>query len=153
MVSVAYVLSLTSHHLVISGVSWSCYQTMACSSCMSVLLGDQFCQGGIWIWRSVYRVSSMVQTERSILSPAVPCSCVLKTLGGSFLGQEFEQKWCSYLSSQLCQYSWKTSPLLSVFGYGELCHRVSSLYRWKPEGSYPSLLLGSFVLRALVGSL
>ena len=53
-------------------------------------------------------------------------SCVLMTLGWSLLGQEFEQKWWSYLCSQVCEHSWETSFLLEVFGYGELWHRISS---------------------------
>jgi hypothetical protein len=32
-------------------------------------------------------------------------------------------------------------------------HRISSKYRWKPEGSFLRVLLGSCVLRALGGSL
>jgi hypothetical protein len=53
-------------------------------------------------------------------------SCVLMALGGSFLTQEFEQNWWSYLCSQVCQYSWETSCLLAGFGYGEVWHRLSS---------------------------
>ena len=53
-------------------------------------------------------------------------SCVLMALGGSFLTQEFEQNWWSYLCSQVCQYSWETSSLLAGFGYGEVWHRLSS---------------------------
>jgi hypothetical protein len=53
-------------------------------------------------------------------------SCVLKTLGGSLLCQEFEQKEWSHLCYQVCQHSWETSSLLAGFGYGELWHRVSS---------------------------
>jgi hypothetical protein len=34
------------------------------------------------------------------------------------LGQEFEQKWWSYLFSQVCQPSWETSFLPTWFGYG-----------------------------------
>jgi hypothetical protein len=47
-------------------------------------------------------------------------------LGRYLLGQEFEQKWWSYLCSQVCEHSWETSSLLEVFGYGELWHRISS---------------------------
>ena len=36
-------------------------------------------------------------------------SCVLMALSGSLLGQEFEQKWWSYLCSQVCLHSWETS--------------------------------------------
>jgi hypothetical protein len=38
LVSVAYVLPLASSHVVISGVSWSCCLTVACSSCEPVRL-------------------------------------------------------------------------------------------------------------------
>jgi hypothetical protein len=48
-------------------------------------------------------------------------------LGGSLLGQEFEQKWWSYLCSQACLHSWETCFVLAVFEYGTLWHR------WKPE--------------------
>ena len=56
MVSVAYVLVLAFRHLVISGISG-----LAVSGCglsvlqasVSVLLGDQFSPGGIWVWRAV----------------------------------------------------------------------------------------------------
>ncbi|EDL35653.1 mCG148215 [Mus musculus] len=40
-------------------------------------------------------------------------SCVLMALGGSLLGQEFEQKWWSHLCSQVCQHSWETLKLKS----------------------------------------
>ena len=53
-------------------------------------------------------------------------SCVLMALVMFLFGQEFEQKWWSYLCSQLCQYSWETSCLPVSVAYGELWHRVSS---------------------------
>ena len=56
-------------------------------------------------------------------------SYVLMVLGGPLLGQEFEQKWWSYLCSQVCQHSWETTCLLEVFGYGVLWHRISSRCR------------------------
>ena len=58
-------------------------------------------------------------------------SCVLMALGGSLLGQEFEQKWWSYLCSQVCQHSWETSSLQKEFGNGQLWHRISSGRRRK----------------------
>ena len=76
-------------------------------------------------------------------------SCVLMALGRSLLGQEFEQKWWSYLCSQVCQHSWETSSLLVVFGYGVLWHRISSWHRQELEESCPSLLLSSCDLRVL----
>ena len=60
-------------------------------------------------------------------------SCVLMALGGSLLGQEFEEKWWSYLCSQVCWHSWETSSLLAVFVYVVLWHRISSGHRWKPK--------------------
>jgi hypothetical protein len=36
-------------------------------------------------------------------------------LGKSLLNQEFEQKWWSYLCSQVSQHSWETISLLVVF--------------------------------------
>ena len=78
-------------------------------------------------------------------------SCVLMALGGSLLGQEFEQKWCSYLCSQVCQHSWETSFPLLGFGYGELGTGSSLGHRWKLEGFCLRLLLGSCVLRAPAG--
>jgi hypothetical protein len=53
-------------------------------------------------------------------------SCVLMALGGSVLGQEFEEKWWSYLCSQVCRHFWETSSLLAVFGYGPLWHRLQA---------------------------
>ena len=73
-------------------------------------------------------------------------SFVLMSLGGSLLSQEFEQKWWSYLCSQVCRHSWETSSFPVVFGYGKLWDRVSSGCRWKPEVSCPRLLLSSCVL-------
>jgi hypothetical protein len=50
-------------------------------------------------------------------------------LGRSLLGQEFKQKWWSYLCSHMCWHSWETSSLLKVFGYGALWHGISSRRR------------------------
>ena len=75
-------------------------------------------------------------------------SCVLMALGGSLLGQEFEEKWWSYLCSQVCRHSWETSSLLVVFVYVALWHRISSGHRWRLEDSCPRQPLGSRVLWA-----
>jgi hypothetical protein len=75
-------------------------------------------------------------------------SCVLTAQGGSLLGQQFEQKWWSYLCSQVFWHSWEISYLWEEFGYGELWHRVSSGCRRTLEGSCPRLLLSSCVLRS-----
>ena len=91
--------------------------------------------------------------------------CVLISLGQSFLGQVFKQKWWTHLCFQACPHSWETSSFPKGPGYGELCsqvclhswencslllgsgykelwHRVPSRYRSKPEGSCSRLLLG-----------
>ena len=44
-------------------------------------------------------------------------SCVPMALVVSLLGQEFEEKWWSYLCSKVCRHSWETSSLLAVFVY------------------------------------
>ena len=74
-------------------------------------------------------------------------------LGGSHLGQEFEQNWWPYLCSQAFQHYWDTSSFLLVFAYGVLLHRISSGCGRKPEESCPWLLLSSCVLRSLGQSL
>jgi hypothetical protein len=65
----------------------------------------------------------------------------------SLLGQEFEEKWWSYLCSQVCRHPYETNSLLAVFVYAALWHRIISGHRWRLEGSPPRLLLGSCVLR------
>ena len=62
-------------------------------------------------------------------------SCVLMALEGFLLGQEFEEKWWSYLCLQVCRYSWETSSLLAVFVFVALWHRISSGHRWELEDS------------------
>ena len=69
-------------------------------------------------------------------------SCVLMTLG-----QEFEERWWSYLCTQVCRYSWKTSSLVVIFVYVALWLRISSRCRWSLEDSCPRLLLASCVIR------
>ena len=51
---------------------------------------------------------------------------VLMALEGSLLGKEFEQKWWSYLSWQVCWLSWETSSFLVVFVYVVLWQRIRS---------------------------
>ena len=79
--------------------------------------------------------------------------CVLMVLCRSLLGQEFEQKWWSYLCSQVCRHSWETSSLLAVFVYVALWHRISSGHRWRLEGSCARQPLDSCVLRVPGGFL
>ena len=69
---------------------------------VSVLLGDQFSPGGIWVWRAVAQVNSRVQTETGrTLSWLFLSSCVLMALGRSLLGQEFDHKPWSYLHAHI----------------------------------------------------
>ena len=75
--------------------------------------------------------------------------CVLMALDRFLLGQEFEQKWWSYLYSQICPHSWETSSIPAVFGYGALWHRISSGCQWRVEFSCPRQPLGSCVLKVL----
>ena len=79
-------------------------------------------------------------------------SCVLMVLGRSFLGQEFEQTWWSYLCSQGCHHSWETSSLPMVFGYGALWHRISYRHRQNLEGSCSRLLPASVSLGLWAGT-
>lgn len=122
-------------------------------ACVLVLLGDQFSLRRIWVWSAVAQ-GQLLSAEGNQKDPVPACSLipVLIALGRSFLGQEFEQKWWSYLWLQVCWYSWETTSFLDVFGYGELWHMVSSWRRQKPEGTCPRLLLSSCVLRSLGGS-
>ena len=87
----------------------------------STLLGEQLSPEGIWIWSAVAQDQLQAQMEtRRILSPAIPWFLCSDGSGRSLLGQEFEQKWWSYLCSQVCQHSWETGSLTVVFGYEEL---------------------------------
>jgi hypothetical protein len=110
---------------------------------VSELLGDQFSPGGIWVWTAVVQVL-LWSADRNQKDPAPGCPLV--PVSEWLLGQEFEQKWWSYLCSQVSQHSWETNSLWTVFGYGVLWHRISSRCRWKP-GFCPRLLLSSCVLR------
>ena len=73
-------------------------------------------------------------------------TCVLMALGRSLLGQEIEERWWSYLCTQVCRYSWETSSLMMVFVYVALWPRINSGCRRTLEDSCPRMLLGSCVL-------
>ena len=137
--------------LVLAGLAVSDCGLSLLQACVSEFLGEQFSPGLIWVWRAVAQDQLRAQTKtwRFLFLG----SCVLMALGSSLLGQEFEQKWWSFLSSQVCQHSLETCSLLALFGYGALWHRISSRHRQKPEGSCPRMLFGSYVLRALGRSL
>ena len=114
-----------------------------------------------YYWDTSSRVwSTMVQgqlwgADRNQKDPVPSCSLFLCPggSGGSLLGQEFEQKWWSYLCLKVCWLSWETSSPLVVFIYLVLWHRISSRHRWKPEVSCPRLFLGSCAFRVLGRSL
>jgi hypothetical protein len=127
---VTYILDFAFHHLVISGVNWFCCfwlwlipPTTLCVSTpgrpdLSVRnLGMKSCGPGSALG---YRWKPEESWPWLFLA-----SCVLMSLGRSLLGQEFAQKWWSYLCSQMSQFSWETRSLPAVFGYGELSHRIS----------------------------
>ena len=135
-------LSLVLAHLAISDCDFPILQV-----CVSVLLGDQFS------WRNLgmesYGTGSALwcrqKPEGSCPQPILG-SCVLMAMGGSLLGQEFEEKWWSYLYSQECSHSWETSSLLVVF----VCSSVAEdrLQAQMETGRLrPRLPLGSCALR------
>jgi hypothetical protein len=93
---------------------------------VSTLLGVQL-SPGIGYGELWYRISSGCRQIPEGSCPRLFLrSCVLMTLGRSLLGQEFEQKWWSYLGSQVCRHFWETSSFLVVFGCVSLWHRFSS---------------------------
>jgi hypothetical protein len=72
LVSVAYVLSHASYHLVICGVRYSCCFWLSANLFVRSP-GDQFSLGGIWVWRAVTQDQLPVQMENEwILSQAAP---------------------------------------------------------------------------------
>jgi hypothetical protein len=141
LVSIAYVLALASPHLVLSGVSWSCslwlwlvpseslcVRTPEIPALSGTNLGMESCgTGSVWVCR---------QKPEGSCPQLFLGSCVLMSLDGCFLVLEFEQKWWSYLSLQVCQHSWESSSLLAVFGNGDLWHRISPGHRQKLEGIF-----------------
>jgi hypothetical protein len=83
---VAYIFSLGSLHLVISGLAAICYHLLAglsVSDCglsliqvsVLVLLGDQFSPGRIWVWRAVAQ-GQLQGTDRNWKDPVPSCSLV-----------------------------------------------------------------------------
>ena len=102
---------------------------VACSFCKTVCqysletssFPEEFGYGVLW-----HRVNSGVQTETArILSHVFPWFLCpegsMVVVVRSLLGQEFEQKWWSYLCSQAFQHSWETCSILVVIVYMESC--------------------------------
>jgi hypothetical protein len=121
LVSVTYVLSLVSHHLLISVVSWSCclwvWLVLPASLCVSiperlVFSGKNLGMRAVATWSAL---GCKWKLEGSCLRLFLG-SCVLMALCRFLFGQEFEQKWWSYLISQVCQHSWEISSLQWYLG-------------------------------------
>jgi hypothetical protein len=76
-------------------------------------LGDLFCHVRT-------HTANAIRSEFTLLSWMFLGSCVLMALGGSLLGQEFEQEWRYYIWSQVFQCSWESSSLWEEYGYLEM---------------------------------
>ena len=110
--------------LVLTGIAASDCGLSLLQGYVSLLLGNQLSQAGIGYGELWHRLSFWVYMEtRMIVSLAAPCFLSLDGAGWVLLGQEFEQKWWSYLCSQVCLHSWDSISLLVVFVYGALWHR------------------------------
>ena len=96
--------------------------------CVSVLLGDQFSPGRIWVWRTVaqgqIRGADRNQKDPDLYHSLVPLSRWFWV--GPSWARNLTKTGGPYQCSQVCQHSWETSSLVAEFGYGELWHRVSS---------------------------
>ena len=55
--------------LVLAGLAVSDYGLYLLQACVSVLLGDQFSPGGIWVWRTMAQDQLQVQTETGRILP------------------------------------------------------------------------------------
>ena len=98
-----YVLALASHHLVISGVRWFCCLLLWLVPPASLNVSTP--QRPVLSRRNLGLESCGTGSApgcRWKLEGSCPWllfgSCVLMALGGSLLGQEFGQKWWSYLT-------------------------------------------------------
>ena len=95
MVSVVYILALASHHLVISGVSWSCsllWLVHPASQCVSIP-GRPVLSKRNLVMENCGTGSGLGcrQTPEESCPLLFLASCVLMALGGSLLSQEFDQ--------------------------------------------------------------
>ena len=146
---------LTSCFLVISGVSWSCclwlWLVPPASLCIStpgrpVSLGRKLSIDSCGTGPALgCRLKSARSCTQIILG-----FCILMVLGWSFLGQEFEEKWWSYLCSQVCRHIWGTNTLLVVFVYVALWHRINSGCRWNWKAPVPGSFLCPEVFNMLL---
>ena len=95
--------------LVLAGLAVSDCGLSLLQACVSVLLGDQFSLGGIWVWRAVAQGQLQAQMEtRRIPSQAAPQFLCSGGNGGWFLLGQILEQWWSHLCSQECQHSWET---------------------------------------------
>jgi hypothetical protein len=116
LVFVAYVLALACLHLVISGINSSCYLWLClvppASLCVSTPGRPVLSGRNLDMESCVTGCSSRVQTETwRIMSLAIPWLLCSDGSGRVLMGQDFEQKWWSYLCSQM--YSIPGRPTLS----------------------------------------
>ena len=142
MVSVAYILALGTckgaGSLVLAGLAASDCDLSLLQYCMSVLLGHQFSQGGIWIRRAMAQ-GQFQGADRNRKDPVPGCSLVLVSWW-IWVGPSWPQVLGDLLSLSGI-WVWRAAAKEQLWALG------------KPEGSCPRLLLGSCVLRVLGGSL
>ena len=93
--------------LVIACLVVSDFGSSLLHACWSVLLGDQYTTGGIWVWRTVV-LGQLLGAERyqNDFSPAY--AWFLCPDGSVRVPQEFEEKWLSHLCSQVCRHFYFT---------------------------------------------
>ena len=54
LVSVAYILMLALHHLVISGVNWPCYILLELVPAVALVMFNLLVSGCLLVWQEVY---------------------------------------------------------------------------------------------------
>jgi hypothetical protein len=135
--------------LVLAGLAVSDRGSSVLQACVSVLSGRNLGMESCGT-RSALRCRQKPELSCPQL---ILHSCVMMALRVFLLGQEFEEKWLSYLCLQVFRHSWEISSLLSVFVCVALRHRIRSGSRRKFEDSCPRQHLSSCVLRVLGGFL
>jgi hypothetical protein len=118
---------LASHRLVISGVTWSCclWMWLVPPTSLCVRTPGRL----VLFWRNLDMESCGTDSAPGYRwKPEGSCPwlflgfSILIVLGGSLLGQKFEQKWWSYLWSHF----WGICVLPVVVRFEVLWHRISS---------------------------
>ena len=155
--SVGHVLVFAFFHIAISWVRWTC-----CLRLWFVSLQAWVSTPGrpvLSLWNLSIENCSTGSAHGRKQKPEWFCpqlilgSCVLRALCSSLFVQEFDEKWWSYLWTQLCRYSWEIDSQLLVFVYVALWPRIISGHRQKSEDSCPRLPLGSCVMSVSGGFL